>query len=297
MSPSQNIGPPEIQRPASHLEKQAKKSPGKLRVFIGLAVLASLALALTAISRVSSQATHSQDPAANQMQRDPRSPRAYQFTGQGQILGGSGSTWLIGGVPVGVSGQTQTTGDLQAGGGVSLIGHISVDGTWWADRIEPISDDVSFFSFAGPLQSRAPTTWKIAGITLLIDKNTETEANLVAGELVLATFKVRQDGAWLATKIETLADPTPEPSPTPTSSPTAVSPPAPESQNKPAPPQKSADNQSKSSSVTICHKPNDKNGGHTMSVAGSALASHLGHGDTLGPCSGKKPDKHNKHDD
>jgi len=234
MSSSQNIGSSEIQRPASPLEKQAKKSRGKLRVFIGLAVLASLALALTAIGRVSSKATPSQDPAADQMQRDPRSPRAYQFTGQGQILGGSGSTWLIGGVPVGVSGQTQTTGDLQAGGGVSLIGHISVDGTWWADRIEPISDDISFFSFAGPLQSRAPTTWKIAGITLMIDKNTETEADLVEGELVLATFKVRQDGAWLATKIETLADPTPVPSPTPTTSPTTVSPAAPVFQNQPA---------------------------------------------------------------
>jgi len=293
MSSSPNIVPPETQGPASPFENQAKKSRGKLRVFIGLAVLASLALALTAIGRVSSQATASQGPAADQMKRDPRSPRAYQFTGQGQILGGSGSTWLIGGVPVSVSGQTQTTGDLQAGGSISLIGHISVDGTWWADRIEPISDDISFFTFAGPLQSRAPTTWKIAGITLMIDKNTETEADLVAGELVLATFKVRQDGAWLATKIETLADPTPEPTPTYTPSPVA-----PKSQNKPAPPQKPADNQPKSSgSVTICHKPNGKSGGHTMTVDGSALASHLGHGDTLGPCSGNKPDKHNKHDD
>lgn len=295
MSSSPNIGSSDTQKSASPLEKLAKKSGRKLRVFIGLGVLASLALALTAIGRVSSQATPSQDSAADQMQRDPRSPRAYQFTGQGQILGGSGSTWLIGGVPVGVSGQTQTTGDLQAGGSVSLIGHISVDGTWWADRIEPISDNLSFFSFAGPLQSRAPTSWKIAGITLLIDKNTETEADLAEGELVLATFKVRQDGAWLATKIETLADPTP--TPTPTLTPTPASPSAPESQNKPAPPQKPADNQSKGSSMTICHKPNDKNGGHTMTVDGAALASHLGHGDTLGPCSGKKPDKHNKHDD
>ena len=33
----------------------------------------------------------------------------------------------------------------------------------------------------------------------------------------------------------------------------------------------------------ICHKPNKK-GGHTLSVATSAVPAHLGHGDTLGPC-------------
>jgi hypothetical protein len=295
MSSSRKTDSSKVEGAVSHMEKHPKNPRGKLRLFIALAAFVSLALALTAIGRVSSQATPSQDPAADQMQRDPRSPRAYQFTGQGQILGGSGSTWLIGGVPIGVSGQTQTTGNLQAGGSVSLLGHISVDGTWWADRVEPISEDLSFFSFAGPLQSRAPTTWKIAGITLLIDKNTEMEANLAEGELVLATFKVRQDGAWLATKIETLADATEEPTPTPTSSPTPASPVQHKSQNNPAPTQKPAGKPPKNSGgVTICHKPNGKSKGHNMVVDGPALASHLGHGDTLGPCSGKHSDKHHK---
>jgi hypothetical protein len=35
--------------------------------------------------------------------------------------------------------------------------------------------------------------------------------------------------------------------------------------------------------VLICHKP-DKKGGHTLSVASSAVPAHLGHGDKLGPC-------------
>ena len=38
-----------------------------------------------------------------------------------------------------------------------------------------------------------------------------------------------------------------------------------------------------SEKVLICHKPN-KRGGHTLSVATSAVPAHLGHGDTLGPC-------------
>jgi Domain of unknown function (DUF5666) len=35
--------------------------------------------------------------------------------------------------------------------------------------------------------------------------------------------------------------------------------------------------------VLICHKPNKK-GGHTISIAASAVSAHLAHGDKLGPC-------------
>ena len=35
--------------------------------------------------------------------------------------------------------------------------------------------------------------------------------------------------------------------------------------------------------VLVCHKP-DKKGGHTISIASSAVPAHLGHGDRLGPC-------------
>lgn len=36
--------------------------------------------------------------------------------------------------------------------------------------------------------------------------------------------------------------------------------------------------------VLVCHKPNSKKGGHTLSIAQPAVSAHLGHGDTLGPC-------------
>lgn len=36
--------------------------------------------------------------------------------------------------------------------------------------------------------------------------------------------------------------------------------------------------------VLVCHKP-DKKGGHTLSIASSAVPAHVGHGDTLGACS------------
>ena len=36
--------------------------------------------------------------------------------------------------------------------------------------------------------------------------------------------------------------------------------------------------------VLVCHKPNSKKGGKTLSISSSAVPAHLGHGDTLGPC-------------
>lgn len=36
--------------------------------------------------------------------------------------------------------------------------------------------------------------------------------------------------------------------------------------------------------VLVCHKPNNKKGGHTLSIASAAVPAHLGHGDTLGAC-------------
>ncbi len=36
--------------------------------------------------------------------------------------------------------------------------------------------------------------------------------------------------------------------------------------------------------VLVCHKPNKKKGGHTLSISSSAVPAHLGHGDTLGAC-------------
>jgi len=36
--------------------------------------------------------------------------------------------------------------------------------------------------------------------------------------------------------------------------------------------------------VLVCHKPNSKKGGKTLSISSSAVPAHLGHGDTLGAC-------------
>jgi hypothetical protein len=36
--------------------------------------------------------------------------------------------------------------------------------------------------------------------------------------------------------------------------------------------------------ATVCHKPDKKKGGHTLTISESAVPAHLGHGDYLGAC-------------
>jgi len=249
-------------------------------LLVGLAILAIL---LVAIGSGKSQASIDQNIFAARQQKNLPSPGEYQFTGQGKLSAGSAETWIVGGVPVLINGQTQSEGTIHPGEPVSLVGHILENGDWAVERIVPIDEEESFFSFAGPLDSTNDDIWQVAGIALDVDENSVLGKAIPIGEFVLATFQVQPDGSWLALQIQALSalekertptvTPTPTITPTPTASPTAS--------------QKSAPNDSSTGSsglVTVCHKPNLKKGGQTLVLEQSALNGHLKHGDTLGAC-------------
>ena len=90
-----------------------------------------------------------------------------------------------------------------------------------------------------------------------------------------------------ALKIEPFDEPWVEPTPIPTATPTPSLGTTSDLQKQVAPsarsepPPKAPKNRGQ---TTICHNPNHKKGGKTMTVDGAALQSHLGHGDRLGPC-------------
>jgi hypothetical protein len=128
--------------------------------------------------------------------------------------------------------------------------------------------------------------WRIGSSVLVVNEQTQVEGELAVNDLVLATFTPLEDGTWLALKIEPFDEPWVEPTPTPTVTPTAAPAVTKEPQKKVAPsvgPEPAAKPPKNQGRTTICHK-SGKKGGHTMTVDGPALQSHLRHGDTLGPC-------------
>jgi hypothetical protein len=164
-----------------------------------------LGVLLIIFGNISSRATPEGAEAAAQSQNESLSVRAYQFTGQGKLQGGSGETWIVGGVPVVVNGDTQIDGDIHPADSLSLLGHITKNGKWVAERVVPIAEQESFFSFAGPLEARDQNIWRIAGISLVVNAQTQLGEAIPDNELVLATFKVLSDGTWLALQIEALS--------------------------------------------------------------------------------------------
>jgi hypothetical protein len=192
-------------------------------IILGIVLLGVL---LIVFGNIGSRTTSDGAEAAAQPQNDSLSVRAYQFTGQGELQGGNGETWIVGGVPVVVNGDTQVDGDIHPADSISLLGHITTNGKWVAERVVPITEQESFFSFAGPLEARDQNVWQVAGISLVVNAQTQLGEAIPDNELVLATFKVLPDGTWLALQIEALSaleesrTPTPTMTPSPTATPT-----------------------------------------------------------------------------
>jgi hypothetical protein len=267
--------------------KPLQRSWLKPGLIAAVVILVAVGIPSILLSREETQAAPGSARASNSSQ-DENLPFDYQFVGQGRISGGSEQTWIIGDVPIHVNGHTQVADDLHVGDFVSLSGRILQDGRWLADRIELTPEDSSFFTYNGPLEWMRAGTWRIGGHSLLVDEHTEVESGLGIDQILLATFTGQGDGAWLALKIEAFdkfpATPTPavSPTPKPTKRPTKTPvPAAPAQPAKAAPKSKPADN---SGTVTLCHRPNGKSKGKTLTLNAGAAQSHLAHGDTMGPC-------------
>jgi len=141
-------------------------------------------------------------------------------------------------VPVITGDITKIEGSIHPGDQVSVVGHITRNGGWIAERIASISEEQTYFSFVGPLESITDSASQIAGISLAIDENTNLGDNLAIGELVLATFQVQPDNTWLALDIQSLSAlekaRTPTITPTSTATPTPTVAPASSNGNKPS---------------------------------------------------------------
>ena len=186
----------------------------------GLLVVLVIAIALAGFTFGGSKAALRSLQA---LSKDPRSLLGspdFQFIGQGRIVGGSGDTWLVEGVPLQVDDHTQIVGELHAGDFVTLSGRILRNGAWLADRFEPGEAKEASFTFNGPLEGMADGVWVIGGKSLKVNEQTQVESGLAINDLVLVAFTPLEDGTWQAMKIERFDAPWIEPTPTPTVTPT-----------------------------------------------------------------------------
>lgn len=147
---------------------------------------------------------------------------AYQFAVQGELSAGGlpvpveGSTWIVAGVPFGVTTETVITGDPQLGDILLVEGRILEENLWVADSIEPVEAEENTATFTGILEGMEDPVWQVGGQAILVDEQTEKGEGLEMDRAVRVTIIVLEDGSWLAARIELLEETPVEPTPTPT---------------------------------------------------------------------------------
>ncbi|HLO31776.1 MAG TPA: DUF5666 domain-containing protein [Anaerolineales bacterium] len=169
---------------------------------------------------------------------------------------------VVNGIKLNVTGDTVISKDITPGMLVRVEILLSPDGTWEVISITPLSDLPAVpgcLTVTAQIVSINGNEIQLVGwptITLGADVDIENDqggkGKLEANQSVLVVVCATENGEITITKIIIL----------------------------------NVDNEDTSEGgkkVLICHKP-DKKGGHTLSIASSAVPAHLAHGDKLGPC-------------
>jgi len=190
--------------------------------------------------------------------------------------------WVVNGLPLVVDGETVIEGDVGVGDLVRVRVSIMPDGstelaevgTWRATRITLIrngEDGVGCLQIVAVVVGLDGEQLELRGWpTVYLDGDVPVEGEMRVGSVILIFACVDADGTIHIVRIVVLYSPEPEATPTPPA---------------PPPPPPDDDDDEGGGKVTICHRPpGNPNAAHTLTIDRSALETHLGHGDTLGPC-------------
>lgn len=175
--------------------------------------------------------------------------------------------WVVNGITLIVTDDTVITGDIEPGMLVRVELLLLEDGTWEVISIAPLDDLIPTDNCVNVIATVVsvtgsevqflgwPTTVKLDDSP---DTGTDTaEADdlitLQPGQQVLAVICLSEDGQLIIVKVTVLET------------------------------NGGDDTSTGGEKVLVCHKP-DKKGGHTISIASSAVPAHLAHGDKVGPC-------------
>jgi hypothetical protein len=170
--------------------------------------------------------------------------------------------------------RTRVSPGIRAGDLVTVKGNLWPDGTVLAKSITRLEGGVGCTTDTAIVSAVSGNTLTLLdGQTLTFDDSVTVSGQLQVASVIVVTTCVNEDGQLVLVSIVVILQleglpPTATPSPTPAVTATPTLAPTPGLSDK----------------VIICHKPNNKKGGQTLTIDRAALPAHLGHGDTLGPC-------------
>ena len=201
---------------------------------------------------------------------DDVAPHRFEIVGRVS----SKDPWIVGGITLSVTETTHVDEGIEVGDTVRASGIILPDGTFAAERITRLRDGLGCLNLTAIVISISGNRVVLSnGQTIELGDDVSIDGQLAVNAVIIVRICVNRDGSVVVVSIVVIFQPQP---PTP-----------------PVPPGgDDDDDDGDNSRVTICHKPDKKDGGQTLSIPRSALGGHLGHGDTLGPCSGGEHDDH-----
>jgi hypothetical protein len=242
----------------------------------------------------------------------------FEFSGALQ----SEDPWQVADIPFEIRDWTVIAPGLKVGDLVYVAGEIEATGNWIATEIVPLDAKTARLVLIGTVVSKDP--WIVSSVALTVTPETQILGEIVPGSMVRVELVLGEDGKWYALRIEPLPgvivftgcidlvarvvsvvgnqvqlenwplmpldeNAQIEGAITPNSvvrfrlcfnegnqitivyiiiiQPSEIEPPT-----------------ELGSKVLVCHKPDKKKGGHTLSIDAAALPAHLGHGDYPGPC-------------
>jgi hypothetical protein len=242
----------------------------------------------------------------------------FEFTGELQSM----DPWQVAGISFETRDWTVIAPGLKPGDLVVVKGEIDTTGSWIAEEIVPLDAEAARMVLIGTVVSTDP--WIVSGVSLRVTGETIIQGEISVGSLVRVELVLGDDGLWYALRIEPLPGVIASPGCIDlVAKVISVEGNQIQLENWPWMPldeniqvegvltpgsivrfrlcfdadgqitivyiviieQTEIEPQSGlGGKVLVCHKPNQKKGGHTLSIDAAALPAHLGHGDYPGPC-------------
>jgi hypothetical protein len=145
-------------------------------------------------------------PVADRIQRLDDDNYQFAFTGEVEEI--DSDSWIVSGLTISLTADTQIEPQIGVGDTIRIVGFIlQPEGHLVATAITRLEDnDQKPFEFVGVLQNISARAWTISGITIGIDEETEIEEGIALGDTVKVNGIILANDTWLAQEIEQLLD-------------------------------------------------------------------------------------------